>query len=95
MPASRAGWAALHAKQVAEVVKRFPQIGKARLVVTGEMANDQMQLLVETVETAPGFAQQVVEALREVTKLRGDVQMVAPGSLPNDGKVIEDARSYQ
>ena len=85
----------VHAKQVAEVVKRFPQIGKARLVVTGEMANDQMQLLVETVETAPGFAQQVVEALREVTKLRGDVQMVAPGSLPNDGKVIEDARSYQ
>ena len=85
----------VHAKQVAEVVKRFPQIGKARLVVTGEMANDQMQLLVETVETAPGFAQQVVEALREVTKLRGDVQMVAPGSLPNDGKVIEDARPYQ
>ena len=85
----------VHAKQVAEVVKRFPQIGKARLVVTGEMANDQMQLLVETVETAPGFAQQVVDALREVTKLRGDVQMVAPGSLPNDGKVIEDARSYQ
>ena len=85
----------VHAKQVAEVVKRFPQIGKARLVVTGEMANDQMQLLVETVETAPGFAQQVVDALREVTKLRGNVQMVAPGSLPNDGKVIEDARSYQ
>ena len=85
----------VHAKQVAEVVKRFPQIGKARLVVTGEMANDQMQLLVETIETAPGFAQQVVDALREVTKLRGDVQMVAPGSLPNDGKVVEDARSYQ
>ncbi|MEG0046450.1 MAG: phenylacetate--CoA ligase family protein, partial [Comamonas sp.] len=85
----------VHAKQVAEVVKRFPQIGKARLVVTGEMANDQMQLLVETTETAPGFALQVIEALRDVTKLRGDVQMVAPGSLPNDGKVVEDARSYQ
>ncbi|MBV8248452.1 MAG: AMP-binding protein [Comamonas sp.] len=85
----------VHAKQVAEVVRRFPQIGKARLVVTGEMANDRMQLLVETTETAPGFAQQVVDALREVTKLRGEVQMVAPGSLPNDGKVVEDARSYQ
>ncbi|MEX8193845.1 phenylacetate--CoA ligase family protein [Comamonas guangdongensis] len=85
----------VHAKQVAEVVQRFPQIGKARLVVTGEMANDRMQLLVETTETAPGFAQQVVDALREVTKLRGEVQMVAPGSLPNDGKVVEDARSYQ
>ena len=85
----------VHAKQVAEVVKRFPQIAKARLVVTGEMANDQMQLLVETTETSPGFALQVIDALREVTKLRGEVQMVAPGSLPNDGKVIEDARSYQ
>ena len=85
----------VHAKQVAEVVKRFPQIARARLVVTGEMANDQMQLLVETTETAPGFALQVIDALREVTKLRGEVQMVAPGSLPNDGKVIEDARSYQ
>ncbi|MGU3627441.1 phenylacetate--CoA ligase family protein [Comamonas sp. C24C] len=85
----------VHAKQVAEVVKRFPQIARARLVVTGEMANDQMQLLVETTETSPGFALQVIDALREVTKLRGEVQMVAPGSLPNDGKVIEDARSYQ
>lgn len=85
----------VHAKQVAEVVKRFPQIAKARLVVTGEMANDQMQLWVETTETAPGFALQVIDALREVTKLRGEVQMVAPGSLPNDGKVVEDARSYQ
>ena len=85
----------VHAKQVAEVVKRFPQIVKARLVVTGEMANDQMQLLVETTETSPGFALQVIDAMREVTKLRGEVQMVAPGSLPNDGKVIEDARSYR
>ena len=85
----------VHAKQVAEVVKRFPQIAKARLVVTGEMANDQMQLQIETTETAPGFALQVTDALREVTKLRGEVQMLAPGSLPNDGKVIEDARSYQ
>ena len=85
----------VHAKQVAEVVKRFPQIAKARLVVTGEMANDQMELQVETTETAPGFALQVTDALREITKLRGEVQMVPPGSLPNDGKVIEDARSYQ
>lgn len=85
----------VHAKQVAEVVKRFPQIAKARLVVTGEMANDQMQLQIETTETAPGFALQVTDTLREVTKLRGEVQMLAPGSLPNDGKVIEDARSYQ
>jgi phenylacetate-CoA ligase len=72
----------VHAKQVAEVVKRFPQIARARLVVTGEMANDQMQLLVETTETAPGFALQVIDALREVTKLRGEVQMVLPAACP-------------
>ena len=85
----------VHPGQVAQVVKRFPQVGKARLVVSGEMANDQMALQVETTETAPGLAQLLAEALRDVTKLRGDVQLLPPGSLPNDGKVIEDARSYQ
>ncbi|MBS0293863.1 MAG: AMP-binding protein [Proteobacteria bacterium] len=85
----------VHPGQVAAVIKRFPQIGKARLVVSGEMANDQMVLQVETMETAPGLAQLVQDALREVTKLRGEVQMLPPGSLPNDGKVIEDARSYR
>jgi len=50
---------------------------------------------VETTETAPGLAQLLAEALREVTKLRGEVEMLAPGGLPNDGKVIEDARSYR
>ena len=85
----------VHPGQIADVVRRFPQVGRARLVVTGEMANDQMQLLVETRETSPGLAQQLSDAVREVTKLRGDVQMVLPGTLPNDGKVIEDARSYK
>ena len=85
----------VHPGQVAEVAKRFPQVGKARLVVSGEMANDQMTLQVETLETAPGLAQSIADVLREVTKLRGEVQMVAPGSLPNDGKMIEDARSYR
>jgi phenylacetate-CoA ligase len=85
----------VHPKQVAEIIRRFPQIARARLVVSGEMANDQMQLLIETEETSAGLALQVVDALREVTKLRGEVQMLPPGSLPNDGKVVEDARSYR
>ena len=85
----------VHPGQLAAVVKRFPQITKARLVVSGEMANDEMLLQVETLETAPGLAQLLADALREVTKLRGEVQMLPPGSLPNDGKVIEDARSYR
>lgn len=84
----------VHPGQVAEVVKRFPQVGKARLVVSGEMASDSMTLLVETEETSAGLAQLIGDAVRDVTKLRADVQLLAPGSLANDGKVIEDARSY-
>ncbi|PUE29085.1 AMP-dependent synthetase [Limnohabitans sp. JirII-29] len=84
----------VHPGQVAEVVKRFPEIARARLVVSGEMANDQMGLQVEA-QPADGLAQKIGEAVREITKLRAEVAFVAPGSLPNDGKVIEDARTYQ
>jgi phenylacetate-CoA ligase len=86
----------VHPGQVDTIAKRFPEITKARLVVTGEMANDQMTLKVETACSGPdGLAAKVMEAIRDVTKLRGQVEVVLPGSLPNDGKVIEDARSYQ
>ncbi|MDO9030420.1 MAG: AMP-binding protein [Hydrogenophaga sp.] len=85
----------VHPSQVAEITRRFPQVQKARLVVSGEMANDQMCLQVEAVEVNDGLREQLETAIREVTKLRGQVQVVRPGSLPNDGKVIEDARSYQ
>ncbi len=81
--------------QVAEIVRRFPQLGRARLVVSGEMANDQMVLRVEAAKPEEGLAERVVAAIRDVTKLRGEVELVAPRSLPNDGKVIEDARTYQ
>ena len=85
----------VHPGQIAEVVKRFPEISKARLVVTGEMANDQMDLQIETAAPSDALQLKVAEALRDVTKLRGHVQCVTTGSLPNDGKVIEDARSYK
>ncbi|HRN75929.1 AMP-binding protein [Ottowia sp.] len=84
----------VHPGQVAEIVKRFPEVRRARLVVSGEMANDRMKLLVESAG-AQGLGERVAEAVRDVTKLRGEVEVVAPGSLPNDGKVIEDARSYK
>ncbi|MBU6223940.1 MAG: AMP-binding protein [Burkholderiales bacterium] len=84
----------VHPSQVAEVAKRFPAIKRARLVVSGEMANDQLTLQVETLEAA-GLVEKISEAVRDVTKLRANVDLVAIGSLPNDGKVIEDARSYQ
>jgi phenylacetate-CoA ligase len=84
----------VHPGQVAEVTKRFPAIKRARLVVSGEMANDQLTLKVETLETV-GLAEKIREAVRDVTKLRADIALVEVGSLPNDGKVIEDARSYK
>jgi phenylacetate-CoA ligase len=85
----------VHPKQVDEVVKRFPEVTRARLVVSGEMANDVMTLKVETGASVDGLAARIGETIRDVTKLRGLVELVQPGSLPNDGKVIEDARSYK
>jgi phenylacetate-CoA ligase len=86
----------VHPGQVAEIARRFPEVARARLVVTGEMANDTMTLKVETACSGPdALAAKVAEAIRDVTKLRGQVELVPVGSLPNDGKVIEDARSYK
>ena len=88
----------VHPGQVADIARRFPEVLKARLVVSGEMANDSMTLQVEVAGGAAaqaGLDQRISEAIRDVTKLRGTVQLMDPGSLPNDGKVIEDARSYQ
>jgi phenylacetate-CoA ligase len=80
---------------VAEIARRFPEVHKARLVVSGEMANDQMCLQVETSADNDDLSGQIEAAVREITKLRSQVQLVPLGSLPNDGKVIEDARSYR
>ena len=85
----------VHPGQVADIVRRFPEVTKARLVVSGEMANDSMNLQVEVASPLAGLEQKIADAIRDVTKLRGTVALLSPGSLPNDGKVIEDARSYQ
>jgi len=86
----------VHASQVAEVIKRHPEIARARLVVEGEMANDRMTLLAELTLAAPeGLAERVALSLRDITKLRGEIAWRQPGQLPNDGQVIEDARSYK
>ena len=80
----------VHPHQVAEIVKRHPEVAKARLIVSHVDGNDAMRLLCESVATLN--VEGVVGSIRDITKLRGDVQTVAPGSLPNDGKVIEDLR---
>ena len=85
----------VHPGQVDQVAKRFPAVLKARLVVTGEMANDQMTMRVESREITQELQRALADAVRDVTKLRAEVELVLPGTLPNDGKVIEDARSYK
>jgi phenylacetate-CoA ligase len=87
----------VHPSQVADIVRRHPVILKARLVITGEMGNDEMTLHCEVADTtaASSHAETIVASIRDMTKLRGEVHFVAQGSLPNDGKVIDDARSYQ
>lgn len=86
----------VHASQVAMITQRHPEVRRARLVVEGEMAQDRMTLWVET-PTLPEAAQahlreQLTHSIRAVTKLRGEVQFVGLGSLPNDGKVVADER---
>lgn len=85
----------VHPAQVDAIAKRFPEVARARLVVTGEMANDAMTLKVETAAEPTALASRIGEAIRDITKLRGEVELLPLGSLPNDGKVIEDARSYK
>jgi phenylacetate-CoA ligase len=81
-------------RQVNDIARRHPEIARARLVVTGEAGNDQMTLKCEVTARPEGIAEAIVASIRDVTKLRGEVELVAPGSLPNDGKVIEDLRKY-
>ena len=85
----------VHPAQVQQVVQRFAQLLRARLVVRGEMANDSMELLVETHATDPGLLREIEDCVRDLTKLRCTVRPLTPGELPNDGIVIEDARSYR
>jgi phenylacetate-CoA ligase len=84
----------IHPSQVADVLRRHPEIKRARLVVSGEMANDQLALHIECTTSADGLLAAVAGSVRDITKLRADVVVCGLGSLPNDGKVIEDARKY-
>jgi phenylacetate-CoA ligase len=82
----------VHPSQVAEVLRRHPELLRGRLVVEGEMANDRMRLRAECEARPAGLGEAVAATVRDVTKLRAEIELVAPGTLPNDGKVIEDAR---
>ena len=83
----------VHPSQVAEIIRRHREIARARLVVEHDGQGDRMILLCEPAAGADDSAASAIqETIQAVTKLRGTVRFVASGSLPNDGKVIDDAR---
>lgn len=83
----------VHAGQVADLVKRHPEVRRARLVVSGELAQDQVVLQVEMWKpTTPAPVESLMLTARDLTKLRVEIELLPEGSLPNDGKLIEDRR---
>jgi phenylacetate-CoA ligase len=84
----------VHPAQVNDVIKRYPEVLRARLVVSHDAAQNDVMTLQCELDGAPpaGMAERVAETLREVSKLRGSIEIKLPGTLPNDGKVIEDTR---
>jgi phenylacetate-CoA ligase len=82
----------VHPAQVAQIVRRHPEIARARLVVDQLEGSDRMTLHIEARDNRALSAESIVASIREFTKLRGEVVFHAPGELANDGKVIEDLR---
>jgi phenylacetate-CoA ligase len=82
----------VHPAQVAEVARRHPEVGRLRLVVTRTDEQDMMTLMAEARALSEDTRSAIAATLLSVTKLRGEVRIVPPGALPNDGKVIADER---
>ncbi len=82
----------VHPKQIAELASRHPELKRLRLVVGREAEQDSMTLLAESVASDAALESAIAANLQSITKLKGIVKLVAPGSLPNDGKIISDER---
>jgi phenylacetate-CoA ligase len=82
----------VHPKQIAELASRHPELKRLRLVVGREAEQDTMTLLAESAATGAALEHAIATNLQSITKLKGAVKLVAPGSLPNDGKIIADER---
>jgi phenylacetate-CoA ligase len=78
-------------EMVAELARQCPGLGRLRLVISEDQGRDRMELRAEAAED-PALRERLAAALHSVTRLRGDVALVPPGSLPNDGKVVDDTR---
>jgi phenylacetate-CoA ligase len=84
----------VHPESVAALSKRHPEIGRARLVIGRDGEADTMRLRAEVAGGDAALAAKIGATLADLTKLKGEVELVAPGTLPNDGKVIDDTRKY-
>ncbi|EFF78232.1 phenylacetate--CoA ligase family protein [Achromobacter piechaudii] len=85
----------VHPSQVADVARRHPEILRARLVISGSTGSDRMVLKVESRVRGEDLSKRIADSVRDVTKLRADVEWVDADGLPNDGKVIDDVRTYE
>jgi len=79
-------------EQIAEIGKRHPELRRLRLVVRREGEQDVMTLRAESTKSGAALAGEIASSLQTIVKLKGKIELVAPGSLPNDGKVISDER---
>jgi len=88
----------VHPSQISDILRRHPEINKARLEVTGKVSSDIMTLYCEVSNPDGQFAAQriasIVATIRDITKLRAEVKLVNIDSLANDGRVIADLRDY-
>jgi len=82
----------VHPKQIAEVAARHPELKRVRLVVDREAEQDTMTLLAECAPADAALATAIAATLQSITKLKGSVKLMTPGTLPNDGKLIADER---
>ena len=84
----------IHPSQVDLVIRRHPEVVKARLVVDWINEADKMTLRCETDAVSESLSAALADSIRDICKVRGEIEFTAPGSLPNDGKVIDDIRKY-
>ncbi len=84
----------VHPGQVAAVAKKHREIGRVRLVIARENERDTVVLKAESSNLDAGFAETIALSVQELCKVRADVELAAPNSLPNDGLIIADERSY-
>lgn len=84
----------IHPSQINQIIKRHTEVTKARLVVDWVNESDQMTLQCETAQGSDALSEAIAGSIRDICKVRGEVSFIAPGELPNDGKVIDDIRKY-